>query len=33
MKFGYHNHDFEFSQKLDGVKVFDLILQNTDPHL
>lgn len=33
MKFGYHNHDFEFSQKLDGVKVFDLILQNTDPAL
>lgn len=33
MRFGYHNHDFEFSQKLDGVKVFDLILQNTDPSL
>ncbi len=33
MKFGYHNHDFEFSQSLDGVKLFDIILQNTDPSL
>ena len=33
MKFGYHNHHFEFAQKLDGVKVYDIILQNTDPNL
>lgn len=33
MKFGYHNHDFEFSSMLDGVTVFDLILTNTDPAL
>ena len=33
MKFGYHNHDFEFSEKLNGEKVFDIILQNTDPSL
>jgi sugar phosphate isomerase/epimerase len=33
MKFGYHNHDFEFSQKLDGVAVYDLILKYTDPAL
>ncbi|HVZ58082.1 MAG TPA: sugar phosphate isomerase/epimerase family protein [Chitinophagaceae bacterium] len=33
MKFGYHNHDFEFSQQLNGTKVFDIILQHTDPHL
>jgi sugar phosphate isomerase/epimerase len=33
MKFGYHNHDFEFSEKIDNVKVFDIILQNTDPKL
>ncbi len=33
MRFGYHNHDFEFSQKLDGTRVFDLILNNTDPDL
>ena len=33
MKFGYHNHDFEFSVKLNDQKLFDLILQNTDPNL
>jgi len=33
MKFGYHNHDFEFSLLLASVKVFDIILQNTDPNL
>jgi hypothetical protein len=33
MKFGYHNHDFEFSQKLGDTTVFDLILSNTDPKL
>ncbi len=33
MKFGYHNHDFEFSQKLNNVKIFDIIMQNTDPSL
>ncbi|WP_152268180.1 sugar phosphate isomerase/epimerase family protein [Agriterribacter humi] len=33
MKFGYHNHDFEFSQKLNGITVFDILLQNTDPSL
>ena len=33
MKFGYHNHDFEFSQKLGDSTVFDLILSNTDPKL
>ncbi len=33
MKFGYHNHDFEFSQILDGARVFDIILQNTNPQL
>jgi sugar phosphate isomerase/epimerase len=33
MKFGYHNHDFEFSTQLNGKKLFDLILQNTDPSL
>jgi len=31
MKFGYHNHDFEFSEKLNGEVMFDLMLQNTDP--
>jgi len=33
MKFGYHNHNFEFSTKLDGVRLYDLILKNTDPNL
>jgi len=30
MRFGYHNHDFEFSKTLNGEKVFDLIMNNTD---
>jgi sugar phosphate isomerase/epimerase len=33
MKFGYHNHDFEFSQQLNGMSVYDIILQHTDPAL
>lgn len=31
MKFGYHNHDFEFSEMLDGESLYDLILNYTDP--
>ncbi len=31
MKFGYHNHHFEFKEELNGKKVYDIILQNTDP--
>ena len=33
MKFGYHNHDFEFSEKLDGETLYDIILSNTDAKL
>ncbi|HRH51121.1 MAG TPA: TIM barrel protein [Panacibacter sp.] len=33
MKFGYHNHDFEFTTVLGDTKLYDLILQNTDPKL
>lgn len=33
MRFGYHNHDFEFSQKLNGQTVYDIMLNNTDPSL
>jgi sugar phosphate isomerase/epimerase len=33
MKFGYHNHDFEFAEKLDGISVYEIILKNTDPNL
>ena len=31
MKFGYHNHSFEFSQKLNNIKVFDIMMQKMDP--
>lgn len=33
MKFGYHNHDFEFSEKLGGKTLFEIILSETDPDL
>ncbi|MCU0362438.1 MAG: sugar phosphate isomerase/epimerase [Bacteroidales bacterium] len=33
MKFGYHNHDFEFSQKLNDEMVFDLMMKWMDPKL
>ncbi len=33
MKFGYHNHDFEFSVKLNNETLYDIMLQNTDPDL
>lgn len=33
MRFGYHNHNFEFTQELNGQKVYDIILDNTDPSL
>ena len=33
MKFGYHNHDFEFKESLNGKKVYDIILEHTDPKL
>lgn len=33
VKFGYHNHDFEFSEKLDGDVLYDIMLSNTDPGL
>lgn len=31
MKYGYHNHDFEFSQKLNDEKVFDIMMKGMDP--
>ena len=31
MKFGYHNHDFEFSEKLNGEKLFDIMMKSIDP--
>ena len=33
MMFGYHNHDFEFSEKFGDTIMYDIILQNTDRNL
>ena len=33
MKFGYHNHHFEFLESLNGKTLFDIILTETDPAL
>lgn len=33
MKFGYHNHNFEFSTMIGEIKLYDYILQNTDQAL
>jgi sugar phosphate isomerase/epimerase len=30
MRFGYHNHDFEFSESLNDITLWDLIMNNTD---
>lgn len=31
MKFGYHNHDFEFRTEFNGKKMFDVIMDSIDP--
>ncbi len=33
MLFGYHNHDFEFNESLNGELLYDIILKNTDAGL
>jgi len=33
LKFGYHNHNFEFKYSLNGKKLYDIILEHTDPAL
>lgn len=33
MKYGYHNHDFEFSQMLNNQSVFDIIMSSIDPKM
>ncbi len=33
MKFGYHNHHFEFNEKHGDETLYDIILNNTDPNL
>lgn len=30
MKFGYHNHNFEFIEKINGEVIYDLIIKHTD---
>lgn len=32
IKFGYHNHDYEF-EKVDGQALYDVLMDNTDPKL
>lgn len=32
LKFGYHNHDYEFD-KVDGKVLYDVLLENSDPKL
>ena len=33
IKFGYHNHWFEFEKEVDGILTYDYILKNTDAAL
>jgi len=33
MRFGYHNHNFEFMEKLNEKLLYDIILDSTDPLL
>lgn len=33
VKFGYHNHDFEFNLKLNDKLMFDIMMENTDANL
>ncbi len=33
MKFGYHNHDFEFTEKINDTPIYDLIIKHTNPDL
>jgi len=33
MKFGYHNHEFEFTEKINNTPIYDLIIKNTNPEL
>jgi len=32
IEFGYHNHEFEFTNRIDGVPVYDLLLEYTNPN-
>ena len=33
MRFGYHNHNFEFVERVNGQLIYDIILKETDPEL
>ncbi len=33
IRYGYHNHDFEFSLKLTSKRIMDIIMEQTDPSL
>lgn len=33
MRFGYHNHDFEFNTRVNDQLLFDIIVKQTDPEL
>jgi sugar phosphate isomerase/epimerase len=33
LQFGYHNHDFEFTHTFNSLRLYDIILQHTTPHL
>jgi sugar phosphate isomerase/epimerase len=33
LRFGYHNHDFEFTKNADGGTIWDLLIAQTDPSL
>lgn len=33
MRFGYHNHEFEFNEKLNDRLLYDIIMDNTEPSL
>jgi sugar phosphate isomerase/epimerase len=33
LQFGYHNHDFEFTTLFNGKRLYDVMLDNTDPTL
>jgi len=33
LRYGYHNHDFEFKTSFHGKKIFDIIVEKIDPSL
>lgn len=33
MRFGYHNHDFEFTQMMGAETMYEVMLNNTDPSM